>query len=536
MSALLLWLSLLALPQRAARTESAAAANRFRISGIVVDAASGAPIPGAGVSTFGNGDSVVTVAGDDGKFDLEGMQPGKYGIQAVAHNYVRSAWNQHEPFSTGVAVGPGMDSEHVVLRLRPQAVIAGTITDERGEAVRSARVSLFAKEITNGKPGTIQLTQTETNDLGKYRFAHLAEGTYFLAVVARPWYAGGSILRFAGAGLSGVPITADPAVDVVYGVTFYPGTTDPRGAGEIPVRAGDTAEADVSLQAVPAVHMRLNHVTGSVGRATVQIPSIGGAVEAITMSCVPSPDGECELSGIPPGPVSVEIGFAAAGAAGSRTIRVDASEGVVLEAETPTGGVAVRGRVAWVGGSGNGPVGVVLTDAETQTTRHAVTKADGTFEVPATGAGNYQVKLADGQGGYVIRLEATGAKVKGDTIALQEGQKAQLKIVAGRGTGRIEGVALKNGKPELGVMILLVPESENALADRARRDQSDSDGTFTLQGVIPGKYILMAIENGWEIEWAKSEVLKPYRDNGQVVAIGANEVKRVSAPVQSKLN
>jgi hypothetical protein len=37
----------------------------------------------------------------------------------------------------------------------------------------------------------------------------------------------------------------------------------------------------------------------------------------------------------------------------------------------------------------------------------------------------------------------------------------------------------------------LVPESGEILDDDFRMDQSDSDGTFALREILPGKYLLM---------------------------------------------
>jgi hypothetical protein len=50
-------------------------------------------------------------------------------------------------------------------------------------------------------------------------------------------------------------------------------------------------------------------------------------------------------------------------------------------------------------------------------------------------------------------------------------------------------------------MVLLVPAAGD-IGREARVDQSDSDGTFTLPRTRPGKYVLMAIEDGWDLEWA----------------------------------
>ena len=75
-------------------------------------------------------------------------------------------------------------------------------------------------------------------------------------------------------------------------------------------------------------------------------------------------------------------------------------------------------------------------------------------------------------------------------------------------------------------MVWLVPAAGD-LGREARVDQSDSDGTFTLPRIRPGKYVLMAIDDGWDLEWADEKVLKPYRAKGEVIDVGEVEEKRV---------
>jgi len=53
-----------------------------------------------------------------------------------------------------------------------------------------------------------------------------------------------------------------------------------------------------------------------------------------------------------------------------------------------------------------------------------------------------------------------------------------------------------------------------------RRDQSDSDGSFTLPDIVPGMYTVVAIADGWELEWTNPEVLKPYLAGGVKVEVG----------------
>jgi len=91
---------------------------------------------------------------------------------------------------------------------------------------------------------------------------------------------------------------------------------------------------------------------------------------------------------------------------------------------------------------------------------------------------------------------------------------------------------MKNGKPFAGAMILLVPEDGKDTDRRVRRDQSDSDGTFRLATVLPGRYALMALEQGWEMEWAKPEVLQPFLAKAMKLVVRDLPAKPVVVEIQ----
>jgi hypothetical protein len=81
-------------------------------------------------------------------------------------------------------------------------------------------------------------------------------------------------------------------------------------------------------------------------------------------------------------------------------------------------------------------------------------------------------------------------------------------------------------------MIVLVPADAADNQVLFRRDQSDSDGTFTLANVVPGRYTVLAINNGWELEWAKPEVLKKFMALGEGVIVEARGNYSVKVKVQ----
>ena len=99
-------------------------------------------------------------------------------------------------YATAIAVGPDLDSEHLVFRLQPDASVEGVVSDENNEPVQNGMVRLFQQAMEDGRQRTIPMEQGQTDDLGHFHIGHLAPGTYYLAVSAHPWYAQNSRMSF----------------------------------------------------------------------------------------------------------------------------------------------------------------------------------------------------------------------------------------------------------------------------------------------------------------------------------------------------
>jgi len=106
----------------------------------------------------------------------------------------------------------------------------------------------------------------------------------------------------------------------------------------------------------------------------------------------------------------------------------------------------------------------------------------------------------------------------------------KLALVAGRGFGTIDGVALREGHPESGKMVILVPENP-AEQPLFRRDQSDSDGTFRLPAIVPGKYTVIAVSR-WDFLWHDPGTLSPYLSRGQKVEVQPARKYQVKVEIQ----
>ena len=79
-----------------------------------------------------------------------GYPVGKYSLTAQRRGYIEQSYEEHDQYSTAIAVGPGLNSEDLIFKLNAEGVISGTVTDEAGEPVRGAQVRLFQDEDTNG--------------------------------------------------------------------------------------------------------------------------------------------------------------------------------------------------------------------------------------------------------------------------------------------------------------------------------------------------------------------------------------------------
>jgi hypothetical protein len=66
---------------------------------------------------------------------------------------------------------------------------------------------------------------------------------------------------------------------------------------------------------------------------------------------------------------------------------------------------------------------------------------------------------------------------------------------------------------------MLVPKEPAYLQTLTRMDQSDSDGSFSLRDLVPGQYTIVAIEDGWDLDWSQPEVMAGYLAKGAAVTV-----------------
>jgi hypothetical protein len=508
----------------------------YRIAGVVVDSATGAPVPHAEVFIVQGGEETKAIAGDDGRFVFSGLTAAKYPLSATAHGYVREGYQQHGAYTTGIAVGDGLDSEHLVFRLHRRAVITGRVTDEYGEPLRQAQIILLSFENGTGSRTPSDQGRTTTNDLGEYRFPHLLPGKYYVAVSTRPWYAQTELISATNQNNPSSKLEANPLLDVVYPVTFSPNATDGRAAEELLLSAGETKQADIHVQTVPAIHLRLTNLPTdentqiNFSASETLFRSLDEPVNIVSRQIAP---GEYEVAGLPPGDVALEVMQNGSQSNTSRTMRTNLRESDSLDLAGKGATANVTGRVILHDQDEYPEQGQVSLRSENNQNASTALQKDGTFSFPAVQSDTYKVFVSFPDGDeYIENLSATGAATHGREVTISGAGDVQLLITAGQAEGELTGVAKLDGKPTSGVMVLLVPENGENLEENSHLDQSDSDGTFTLAEIPPGKYKLMAIEDGWELERTNWSALQPYLEKGQPLDFSGNEKKNVVVQIQ----
>jgi protocatechuate 3,4-dioxygenase beta subunit len=512
-------------------------ATQFRIAGTVVNKISGAPLAQTRltISDVKHPNAVRSVVTSEaGHFEFGQLTAGKYSLQGARRGFVGAAYDQHEQYSTAIVTGASIDTENLILRLNPSALLAGTVLDESGEPVRQATVALYRETHTAGISQVVQASGTTTDDLGSYEFPFLRPGNYFVSATAKPWYA----VHPPASGAEGtdLPATVDRSLDVAYPATYYGDTTDPDQAPPIPLKGGDHLQIEIRLAPVPAVHLRFR--VSNDGHAFSMpmlrrkafdseeyIPSDG------LLSISP---GVYEMTGVPAGQYSVHLG----GASGQRTqSHVDVvNDGQELDIANSEPVNSVKATVQILGQKElPSQLQIGLSDGHRNVVASQTPDAKGEVHFEDVEPGKYTVLAWGSSKAYAVtRVSLQGADMPGHTLNVAAGSPLNISITLATGTANVEGVASRGGKGTAGAMIVLVPDDPENHRELFRRDQSDLDGSFSLPNVIPGTYTILAIENGWDLDWSRPAVIMQYAKHAQMLKV-SSQVQgsvRVAEPVE----
>jgi hypothetical protein len=177
---------------------------------------------------------------------------------------------------------------------------------------------------------------------------------------------------------------------------------------------------------------------------------------------------------------------------------------------------------------------IQLTNPESGETFRSDISEKGEFDFRSDEVkpGHYVLALENANGLFLKKLSATGAKLTGRTLEIGSARSVRISGVASRGAAQVDGTVTREGEPFASAMVVLVPQDPANNVPLFRRDQSDSDGTFTLPNIVPGQYMVIAIANGWDLEWTNPAVLQRYLKQGESVQVPAEGKLQIKVQVQ----
>jgi hypothetical protein len=356
-------------------------------------------------------------------------------------------------------------------------------------------------------------------------------GIYFLSANARPWYAMHPISNSPDPSGNAKPADTgntdnssfDRSLDVAYPLTYYSDVTDADSATPIPVRGGERLQVEVHLSPVPSLHLFFrvpnNGNKGDIFPRLEQSAFDGSTFLQSDVTHTISP-GLVELTGIPAGHYNVR--FFGAGS-GFQMKGVDLTkDGEEMDASNAealsTVKVSVQAR-----GEATPPPNLIVGLRSGSRVFAGVQpfSTKGEAELAQIAAGRYDVLVWGSSKPYSIaHISAEGAEVSGHSLTVAAGSSPSVSLTVVGGSLNVEGTAKRAGKPFAGAMVVLVPKNPEGNRGLFRRDQSDLDGTFNLQSVVPGSYTVLAIENGWDLDWSQPGVISAYVNRGRTIDVG----------------
>jgi protocatechuate 3,4-dioxygenase beta subunit len=526
---------------------------------VVTDDAEARPIRKAlvSISAGGRGSMAnVVVTDDDGRFAFSSIAAGRYQLSAFKPGYVNASYGAARPGRPGtpVQLGPGQQVTAITIKMARGGVVTGTIFDQNGEPLPSARVTLM-RYVFSQQSGERTLqpfgAAGTTDDRGTYRIYGVAPGEY-VAQLNSPFSLPGELRQTTaqslqsalqqsrGSGPGGANAAAANAVQaptVGYAPLFYPGTSAPANATMIKLGPGEERSGvDIQFQLVPTARIE-GTVVGPDGApaSNVQMSVLGAGPSDVSMSNIlstmfggnrPGPDGTFTLSGIAPGHYTVAArtgGPGRGGSAGGPAAPVLwAATDVDVNGQDVTGvrltlepGMSLSGRVAFEGAlpppADLTTLRVTLTPVLTGNSvamlvPAAPADAQGRFTFGGVTPGRYRLG-ATSPSGWALKT----ARVKDrDTLDIgldvrpNDNMTDALLTFSDRSTTLSGTFQDATGRAASDYFIIVYAADRMFWSPPSRRvamTRPGIDGKFTIRDLPSGNYLLAAVTDAEPGEW-----------------------------------
>ena len=537
-----------------ALAQGTAPANRAPavIAGVVTRDPDGEPVKKALIELIAENQAVggnyTAVTGFDGTFRIENILPGRYHLFAERTGMLDIDKNRGRSDGRTLALASGEEVKDLHIRVQAAAVVHGRVTDEDGDAMPNAEVTVLRQTFAAGHKHWDQVGAERTNDLGEYRVANLPAGNVYVSVSPPPDF---KSLIESGNGEHAAPAGAEKPASPVYQTTYYPGTSDRSQAAPIQLRPGDEFPVNFSLTPSPALTIR-GSVTNLPPRTLATIMLQSRDFRLVFNGAEMHKDGTFVIRDVSPGSYSIiaSVDGTAVPMTARLPLQVGSSnvEGIVL---SPVAGTVVRGRLRVDAKNGLGQFDPDRTflllqssdsdDDDSPNDRFsnlAHVAADGSFEWRDVPAGTYYIQPVRDAGPdseWFVKSVLAGGRDLNDAGISVAGGSVSLDLVVSANGAVVEGIATNHaGDPVSNAVVVLVPEPRlRGHVDRYRKSVSDQNGHFTVGGIPPGDYTLLAWESVEGEAYYNPDFIKIYEPQGTAFHLAEGDHKPAQIEVIS---
>jgi hypothetical protein len=497
------------------------------------------------------GGDYTAVTSPDGGFHIEGILPGRYHLFAERTGMLEVDKHRARADGRVLTLSAGQELKDVRIQLQAAAVVRGRVTDEDGDPLANAQVSVLRQTFVSGRSKWEQAGGERTNDLGEYRVAGLAAGNYYVSVSPAPDFR--SLIEAAGVAAADARNTGmpDKPASTSYQTTYYPGTADRGQAAPVALHPGDEFPVNFSLTPSPSLSIR-GSVVNLPPRSSAAIMLQSRDFSLVLNGAEMHADGSFVIRDVAPGSYTIlaTVENAPVPMMARQALQIVSNSLDDLRlAPQPGGWIHGRLRLENKSGGRFDPTQIFLqlhsSDGDDEAlsgfsmgdgfSHLAHVGPDGSFEWKSVPPGNYYVQLA-GDGGsagdlFLKSALAAGRDVGEAGISVSGGAVA-LDLVASANGGMVEGVAVDSkGNPVANAVVVAVPEALlRGRMERYRKTVSDQGGRFAFHGIVPGEYTVLAWESVEGEAYYNPEFLKGYE--GQGSALRMNEGDRKSVRVE----
>ena len=492
--------------------------DSIALRGVVVSSVDRTPIRAALVQLLGKKPRAM-LTGADGAFQFDGLGAGDAVVVARKPGYFSA--QEYYPESVGEQhVHLVANLKPIELKLYPEAVVCGRVTNENGRPLEGFTVQLIRVGAKGSGSRRGSLPSTLTNENGEYRLAELRAGTYLISV-SKKLDGGGPVALFQASKFR-----------VGYPTYFYPSVTDSNLATPVHLTPGKQIQADLRMASQPLCRISGN-VQGATKEGAIIVVAIGAHdVSPVAATSLAPGITNFVLEGVPAGSYLVGAiqpspGEGEWSKTGIARVDVTPSEEPVSIALFEDQKVQVKFSSASPQPSGNSEQGpnVLVTFLRTDLQMENPLLAASMSAGPDGPDGESTIALPPGEYRAQVRVagnrcvasvkSGTTELLKEDLVVTTGGVVEPIKVVVRDDCGRVQGVVSKEGQPAMG-RVLLIPEGAPwaGLSTAA-----NSDGAFQFQGLVPGSYVAVALDGADDLDSDDPETLAKVKARGTPVEV-----------------